>query len=159
MELRKKTFAARYGIEFVAGQLGEGKDGTVLMTHQGNAVKFLNAPADYNRELRAYRALRDADADRVGICQVPKLIRQDDELLAIEMTVVAPPFLLDFVSAYTDDELEWLGFEDEVWAEREGHWADIFGERWAQVVGIRDEFHQITGLHLLDLSLNNIRLA
>ncbi len=90
---------------------------------------------------------------------MPQLIRNDDELLAIEITVVTPPFLLDFASAYTDDELNWLGFSPEVWAEREAHWAEVFGDHWPDAAAVRDAFHRITGLHLLDLSPNNIRFA
>lgn len=90
---------------------------------------------------------------------VPQLVRNDDELLAIEITVVTPPFLLDFASTYTDDELEWLGFTPEVWAEREVYWAEVFGERWPDAAAVRAAFHRTTGLHLLDPSPNNIRLV
>lgn len=73
------------------------------------------------------------------------------------MTVVQPPFIVDFVSAYTDDEVKWLAFTEDVMAEREAFWAERFGDRWPAVLRIRDEFHRVTGLTLLDLSHNNIR--
>ena len=158
-ELQRTTYKTRYGVPFVEGQLGAGKDGVVLMHRLTTAVKFFHSNENYTRELRAYRALRDAGTDQVLGLHVPQLIRNDDELRAIEMTVVTPPFLLDFASAYTDDELQWLGFTPEVWAEREAYWAEVFGERWPDAAAVRDAFHRITGLHLLDPSPNNIRLA
>lgn len=149
-------YAARYGVEFVA-RLGDGKDGFVLQTNQRTAVKFLHDRDHCIRELRAYRLLANGDVDEIAGHQVPRLLRSDEELLAIEMTVVQPPFIVDFVSAYADDEVEWLGFTEDVMAEREAFWAERFGDRWPAVLQIRDEFHRVTGLTLLDLSHNNIR--
>jgi hypothetical protein len=76
-----------------------------------------------------------------------------------EMTIVTPPFILDFVSAYTDEEIEWLGFNEEIVAERQGFWEERFSDRWPKVRQICDEFHRLTGLTLLDLSHNNIRFC
>jgi hypothetical protein len=73
------------------------------------------------------------------------------------MTIVSPPFLLDFAAAYTEEEVERFAFDDDVTSEREMHWAEIFGSRWSEVIALRDSFFQKTGLILLDLSLNNVR--
>jgi hypothetical protein len=73
------------------------------------------------------------------------------------MTIVAPPYLLDFAATYSAAEIERLAFTPEVMEEREQYWAEIFGEHWAPVVSLRNEFLRRTGLTLLDLSLNNIR--
>lgn len=158
-ELRRTEYETRYGIRFEAVRLGDGKDGIVLVHHLSSAVKFLYDRDNYNRELRAYRALRDAGVDQILDHNVPRLIRNDDGLLAIEMTVVTPPFLLDFASAYTEEEVQWLGFTAEIWAEREAHWAEVFGDCWPDVAAIREAFLRTAGLHLLDLSPNNIRLV
>jgi hypothetical protein len=84
-------------------------------------------------------------------------VRIDPSLRAIEMTIVQPPFILDFASAYPQQEYDRFAFPEDVLAEREGHWAEIFGERWPIVTALRETFRQKTGLMLLDLSLNNIR--
>ena len=99
-------------------QIGAGVDGTVLVSDQGRAVKFLNDRPRYARELEVYQVLRGLGITSVAGHAVPELIRFDDELLAIEMTIVRPPFVLDFAAAKTEFEYAWLGFdEDEVWAE------------------------------------------
>jgi hypothetical protein len=113
----------------------------------------------YNRELRAYRILAEQGTLRIAGFNCPRYVRDNDVYLSIEMTVVRPPFIVDFVSAYTDEELEWLGFDEEVIAERYAFWEERFGDRWPRVMEICGEFHRITGLTLLDLSHNNIRFT
>ena len=93
----------RYNTRFVTA-LGDGKDGFVFETERKSAVKFLIDDTLYRRELRAYQILRQRDIDELNGFQIPRLIRQDEPLRAIEMTIVRPPFLLDFASAYTREE-------------------------------------------------------
>jgi hypothetical protein len=149
-------YQTRYKVQFIE-KLGDGKDGTVLKTSQGQAVKFFDDDAIYRRELRAYQILRRRDIEEINGFQIPRLIRNDDSLLAIEMTIVDAPFVLDFASAYTIQEYNRFEFTEEVLEERQAHWLEIFGDRWAVVSAICDAFTRETGLVLLDLSLNNIK--
>src|SRR2546430_11104756 len=148
-------YAATYSIRFT-DDLGNGKDGRVLRTQYGDAVKFFHDESIYRRELRAYQILQELGTDQINGFQIPRLIRHDDALRAIEMTVVQPPFVLDFASAYTSEEYERLEFSQEVLDEREAHWAEIFGDHWPVVQSLRAAFTRETELILLDLSLNNI---
>lgn len=50
-ELQRTTYETRYGVQFVAGQLGDGKDGVVLMHRLSTAVKFFHNSDNYTREL------------------------------------------------------------------------------------------------------------
>jgi hypothetical protein len=147
-----------YAVHFI-DKLGHGKDGSVFKTSEGQAVKFLVDPDLYRRELRAYQILRQRDIEDISGFQIPRLIRNDDTLLAIEMTIVDAPFILDFASAYTINEYNRFDFTAEVIEEREQHWAEVFGDRWATVQEITNAFTSATGLILLDLSLNNIKFA
>lgn len=151
-----KEFERKHRLHLIA-RLGDGKDGLVLSSDQDTAVKFFHSSDAYNRELRAYRALKKACVDEINSHQVPRLLSYDDELRAIEMTIVVPPFLLDFVEAYTEAEVERFAFDPDVMAERELHWSEIFADRWPGVIAMRDAFFNHTGLILLDLSLNNVR--
>jgi len=145
-----------YGSRFVA-RLGEGKDGEVFQTDGMTAVKFLGSLEYFHREERTYRILADIGVKQIAGHFCPFFVRSDDTLLSIEMTIVRPPFIVDFVSAYTDEELERLNFTDDVINERETFWQERFGQRWPKVIEICGEFHRLTGLTLLDLSHNNIR--
>jgi hypothetical protein len=156
MEELLKLYAELYKVDFTTG-LGEGKDGEVFQTTRLSAVKFLHDVGYYNREIRAYRMLKELGLTQIAGFNVPALLRDDDTIWAIEMTIVRPPFIVDFVSTHTDEEIEWMGFTDDVVAEREAFWEERFGDRWLRVSQIRDDFHRLTGLALLDLSHNNIR--
>ncbi|CAN5536159.1 hypothetical protein BH09PLA1_BH09PLA1_07800 [soil metagenome] len=156
MSTASNQYEVVYSVHFVDA-LGDGKDGQVLQTAHGQAVKFFLHPEVYRREVRAYKLLKARGIDEVNGFHVPELIRHDDSLLAIEMTIVRPPFILDFASAYTVQENARLGFDDDVLQEREAHWKEIFAERWPLVEATCVAFTQATGLILLDLSLNNIK--
>jgi len=82
--------------------LGSGQDGIVYMTDVPSAVKALSFEKLFNRERQAYLRLRDHNIQRIGIFNVPSLIRVDESLLIIEMTFVAAPYVLDFAGAYVD---------------------------------------------------------
>jgi len=156
MEELLKIYSQIYHVQF-PDRIGEGKDGEVFKTDRDSAVKFLHINEYFQREVRAYKVLNELGINRIAGLNFPKMVNCDDLLWAIEMTIVQPPFIVDFVSAYTDEEIEHLGFDDDVAAEREAFWIERFGDRWPRVSQIRDEFHRLTGLMLLDLSQNNIR--
>jgi hypothetical protein len=86
---------------------------------------------------------------------VPNLIRADDELMAIEITIVEPPFLLDFVSAYPVKTAP--QFSDEVWEHWYAEKSEQFGDNWPQVELVLAEFKRLTGFVLLYVNPGNIR--
>ncbi|HVT91062.1 MAG TPA: hypothetical protein VHD56_19575 [Tepidisphaeraceae bacterium] len=151
-----QQYQTKYTVRFLAN-LGSGKDGRVVKTKSRSAVKFIYDESVYRRELRAYQVLRQLDIEEVNGFQIPGLIRFDDAFRSIEMSIVKPPFLLDFAASYTRLEYERFEFTQEVLDERESYWSDIFGPRWPIVRTTCDLFTRETGLILLDLSLNNIK--
>src|SRR5688500_10804785 len=126
-EPRWKQFEQRYGAR-VAGPLGFGRDGTVMYTDRDTAVKLFDQEDTYRRERDAYLLLQAQQCVNVLAHRVPDLIRYDDELRAIEMTIVEPPFLLDFASAYPEHEAP--DFPDDVWEDWRAQKAEQFGDRW-----------------------------
>jgi hypothetical protein len=97
--------------------------------------------------------LKEARITRILGFHVPQLLRSDDERLALEMTVVMPPFVLDFAGAYLDFPPR---FFDDVWDEWRAKNEEQFGADWpmAQAVLAELEDH---GIHMLDPSPSNIR--
>jgi hypothetical protein len=81
----------------------------------------------YARERDAYLLLHAAGITSIAGHKIPHFIRADDDLLAIEMTIVKPPFLLDFASAYP--ELEAPDFPEEIWENWRAEKAEQFGDR------------------------------
>jgi hypothetical protein len=142
----------------ILGLLGTGKDGDVLKTDRTSALKKLRTLELYRRELRAYKLLDELSIAELEGFSLPRLLGYDEEALLIEMTIVTPPYLLDFASTHDEVEMEFLAFTDEIWAEREQHWADVFGDQWPRVRTLRNTFLRLTGLTYLDPSKNNVRL-
>jgi hypothetical protein len=83
---------------------------------------------------------------------VPQLIAFDDKLLALEMTVVKPPWVLDFAGAYLDFAPE---FSDEIWEEWTWKNEEQFGANWPTAQMILDDLQDL-GIHMHDPSPNNI---
>jgi hypothetical protein len=85
-------------------QLGFGQDGTVWQTSLENvtALKVFERADNFHRELACYLRLQEREVSDVAGFTVPQLIDQSEEFLAIEMTLVEPPCVLDFGKAYLD---------------------------------------------------------
>ncbi|MFM9997182.1 MAG: hypothetical protein ACKVU4_15445 [Phycisphaerales bacterium] len=109
--------------------------------------------ARYRRELHAYRVL--AGVERIAGHGVPQLIDSADTLLAIEMTVVEPPFVLDFASAYPVAEAP--EFPPEVMQDWLAEKQEQFGEDWPRAAGVIAALEREYGLRLTDIHPGNIR--
>ena len=81
------------------------------------------------------------------------MIDFDEALRVIEMSIVRPPYILDFAKACLDAPPD---FPEEVMAERWEHWADLFEERWPHVITIMGWLERRHGVYLLDPSPRNI---
>ncbi len=115
-----RTFASRHQLH-LAERLGFGIHGIVFVAEHNlkagkTALKILRSNEPYERERRVYERLREAQISAILGCNVPQLIRFDEELLVIEMSIVTRPFVLDFAGAYLDRP---PGFPEEMWIEWE----------------------------------------
>lgn len=107
----------------------------------------------YNREVGVYLRLQDLEVTHVLGLRVPVLINFDDDCLAIEMTIVSPPFCLDFGGAYLDRRPD---YSPEVWADwRKMKEAD-FEDNWPRVQSILSHFESM-GIYIADLNPGNIK--
>lgn len=138
----------------VEHRLGYGKDGTVFSTSLATAVKVHVYRESYERELAGYRRLRDYEVIEVLGHNVPRLLGCDDQLRVIEMTIVRPPFLLDFASAYVGAEAP--DFSDEVLEQWREEKMERFGQNWAAVEAVLHFLQTRFGIHLMDVHPANI---
>lgn len=152
----KSTYESRYTVK-LGERLGFGRDGEVYTANNTTAVKFLTVRESFDRERQVYESLARKGITKIAGHNVPQLIRADAELLAIEMELVRPPFLLDFVSAYPVRTAP--QFSDEVWEEWYAEKSEQFGTRWPDVELVLAEFKRRTGYVLLDVNPGNIRFA
>lgn len=153
------TYAARYHLRLFE-RLGFGIHGTVhVAEHEGkrdqSAIKAFNLVEFYQREKAVYDRLREAEVTEVLGFQVPQLVRADDDLRVIEMTIVTRPFVLDFAGAYLGMRPE---FSEEIWAEWESQKREQFGEKWRVVENVMSAFEELE-IYLVDISPSNIAFA
>ena len=99
----------------LGARLGFGRDGDIYSTDHNTAVKFLTVRESFEWERSVYEVCSRRGIKKVAGHAVPDFVRADEELLAIEMEIVHPPYLLDFVSAYPARTAP--RFSDEVWEE------------------------------------------
>jgi hypothetical protein len=150
-------YASRNGL-IIRESLGSGIHGHVHLV-QGNvnrggtALKVYHAEEFFRREWAVYERLQAAQIRQILGFAVPQLIRTDSELVALEMTVVDRPFVLDFAGAYLDDDAPW--FEDEKWEMWEADKLEKFGNRWPEVQSVL-AFLRTCGIHMLDVNPGNV---
>ena len=139
-------------------RLGFGVHGIVLTIYcqresAPSALKLVSDTGPYRRERDAYLRLKELRINRIRNCRVPKLVRFDDGLLAVEMTIVKPPFVLDYAGAFLDFPPE---YPDEVWEEWERKNVEQFGCDWAEARMVLDELEEL-GIYMHDPSPGNIK--
>jgi hypothetical protein len=153
---KARAYASQHRLR-LAERLGFGIHGIVLVaenkTKAGKtAVKVHRAAEACQRECAAYERLRAAGVSKVLDFNVPQLIRVDVQLLVVEMTIVARPFVLDFAGAYLGKPPD---FPEEVWMAWETEKREQFGARWPDVQAILGEMATMD-IHMVDVSPSNV---
>jgi hypothetical protein len=134
--------------------LGFGSDGAVWPTSRGSALKILYRVRNYDVERDCYLRLRDAGWKRVGILTIPRLVDFDDELLAIEMEIVQPPYLLDFGKVYIDEPPVYWN-DSQLMTNFYEEKAPLFGKNWPRVLSAMASLEQL-GIYYVDPRPQNI---
>lgn len=156
LEQRSAAYAKQREVTF-SELLGCGIHGMVRVAENNEnlgpfAVKIHRYENAYLRERTIYQRLRELKMVKIRDFNVPQLLGWSDESLAIEMTIVVRPFVLDFAGA-------WLGaapdFSPEAWADWEAEKQELFGDRWSAVLRVLAEL-KACGIYMLDVSPTNI---
>jgi len=136
--------------------LGFGREAKVFATDNQTALKVHDDPDAFQRELLTYLRLATHGIERVLGHHVPKLIDADDRLLALEITIVKRPFLLDFGAARLDSAPDFPPEVLETWEQEK---IEQFGDHWPQVAAIMEWMRANAGIYLLDIHPGNIGFA
>jgi hypothetical protein len=98
-----------------------------------HAVKVFERRTNYERERNAYVRLGERSVTQLYEFEVPTRKDHDDDLMVIEMTIVRPPFIVDFGKAYVDHRPPYINDTD-IMSEAEAKCIEGFGEkRWRQI--------------------------
>ena len=141
----------------LARPLGAGTDGTVWQIVENTAIKVFERPENYRDELTCYLRFQSARVKSINGFAVPRLRAYEDSLLAIEMSIVEPPYLLDFGKVYIDRPPPY--YHDKTirriaLEERQ----ELFEDRWQVVEGLLFELEKL-GIYYVDAKPGNIRFA
>ena len=154
-----QNYASRHRLR-LAERLGFGIHGIILVAENNlkvgkTAIKAHRSIEPYIRERDAYERLKRADITEIVGFHVPQLIRFDDELRVIEMSIVVRPFVLDFAGAWLDVPPE---FSEETWADWEAEKKSQFENRWPEVQVVLGALEELD-IHMVDVSPSNIAFA
>ena len=153
---RMDAYAVRRGLRRV-GELGSGIHGSVFVVEDNAdlgfvAVKIHEGRKPYERECSVYERIMEAAILDIRGFRIPRLLASDDELLAIEMTIVKPPWVLDFAGAWLDFPPQ---FSEEVMAESTRRNEEQFGGDWPMAQIILGDLEDMA-IHMLDPTPSNI---
>lgn len=149
-------YAASHRLQ-LAERLGFGVHGIIYAAENkakatNTAIKAFRELEPYLRERDVYERLKSADVTEILGFNVPELIRADDDLCVIEMSIVRRPFVLDFAGAYLDSRPT---FTPEIWAEWEAGKREQFDARWPIVQNILAALEELD-IFMVDVSPTNI---
>jgi hypothetical protein len=151
IHMRAEQYAQRHPLK-LESRLGFGSQGTVYATDRASAIKVHYRERSYQRERDVYWRLRDCAVFDIRGSTVPRLVNHDDSLWIVEMTIVRPPFVLDFASAYLDRRPDYSAEVMEDWATEK---REQFGDDWPEVELIMAAFERY-GIYLADVKPGNI---
>jgi hypothetical protein len=145
---------ARVG-KTLASELGWGYEGLVYATSSKTAIKVYIHENLYQKERDVYLRLREHGVRSVMNFKVPRLVDWTDDLCVVEMTVVSPPFILDFAGAYLDEKPPFDADRMQEWEEEK---IEQFEDRWPEVRSAMSCFRRY-GIHLNDVKPGNVTFS
>lgn len=98
------------------------------------------------REKHVYSRLLDRKVFSLGPLQVPRLQDYSDDLLILEISIVEPPYLLDFGGAYLGQPPDHAVFDEEWETEKQ----EQFGEDFLRMKSVLREFYAKMGVFIED---------
>jgi hypothetical protein len=149
---RAAVYAKARGIT-IESALGSGQDGIVLSTDRRTAVKSFHYEELYRRERDVYLRFAENGFVKANEFEIPRLIEFDDALWIVEMTIVSPPFFVDFAGASLDAPRM---FEPEIVAEWIREKKEEFEADWPIVKRALWAFERI-GVYLSDVNPRNVQ--
>lgn len=154
---RAETYAEsrRIQLDFTRRPLGFGSDGVVFESSRQTAVKVFERSETFWQEKACYDRLKARGITFLAGFNIPELVDSDGELLIVEMTIVQPPFVLDFGKVSIDRPKD---YPAEARQERWEHWTELYGDHWPQVRRVLSALRGL-GIHYLDPKPSNIAPA
>lgn len=136
-------------------RIGFGTDGSVWHSSRDTAIKACYRKDNYRDEVRCYEIFKNRKIRKIKGLSVPILEGCDDELLVFEMTIVEPPYLLDFGKVYVNRPPPYRLSEMPNWHEK---LREEFGEHSSKVYAVLSALRQLN-IHYVDPRPGNINFG
>ncbi|MFN9421422.1 MAG: hypothetical protein ACK578_28545 [Pirellula sp.] len=150
--IQAKNFGHSRGILIDFGNpLGIGQEGIVWKTNRETAVKVFDRIGYFDRDVACYLKLKESDVYEIAGFTVPRLIDFDSEFHVVEMSIVAPPYLLDFGKSWMSRP----NYTAEQWEEYEDEKSSLFDGNWELVQSALYALKKY-GIWYIDPNPNNI---
>lgn len=133
---------------------GHGMDGTIWRTSRHSVIKVFEHQRNFRDELKSYQRLAAAGIESLLGFAVPELIGFHTKLGVLEISIVAPPFLLDFGKVYFDAPPPYWN-DAEVMSHWHAEGQESFGPRWPKVLAFVAALQQY-GIWYVDPKPGNI---
>lgn len=138
-------------------RLGSGTDGEVfIVSGPQAAIKVHYDEHRFHRELAAYHRLSKIRLGQIGRFVIPTFHAADTRLLIIEMSVVRPPYLIDFGKATVDDDQGWTDEQMSMWWDKVN---DVFENDASVASSIFTQLRDKAGIYQWDLSPTNLHFG
>ena len=117
--LQAKEYCNHKGLRVVKkDRIGFGTDGSVWRSNRETAVKACYREDNYRNEIKCYEIFKNRGISKINGLSIPILEGSDSEGRVIEMTIVEPPYLLDFGKVYVDEPPPYRLYEMPSWHEK-----------------------------------------
>jgi hypothetical protein len=136
-------------------RLGGGTDGEVWRSNRPSAIKVVISAKNYQDELESYKRLKAADIHRLCGFDIPRLVGWDHALQVIEMSIVQPPYLLDFGKVYFDSPPTAI-YDQSRMKTAEAEAKANFGAQWPAVSQVLYALQERLGIWYVDPKPANI---
>ena len=128
---RATEYCEKAGVSPEFGSLlGTGQEGFVWQTDENSAIKVYDRKSNFDREIACYSLLQFHGVNEIDGFAIPELLGDDEDLRVIELSIVSPPYLLDFGKAYVHQRPE---FDQATLDQDEEIRSELFGENWGMV--------------------------
>lgn len=129
-----------------------GWEAFLWLTDAESVIKVHRNRMEFTNELIVYQKLAEKPRKQIQGFQIPKLIDYDESLWVLELSIVTPPYVLDFGRASLGSPPAGFDPESEDWISEKRR---LYGNRWPEVARLLDAL-RLMGIHFTDVHKGNI---
>lgn len=149
---RRDAYCSSHAVVIQFEQPDWGLDAYLWRTNVETIVKVHRYEERFQTELAAYNRLAERRVVRLKGFEFPQLVDYDQELHILELSIVSPPYILDFVEVGLGKRPSNFDL-DRIEAQQ----SKQFGKDWPDVKRLLEALMQI-GIYYDDVHNKNIRL-